>query len=301
MAQFFELSFELGSLDVEAAEAACRASGAVAVTLCAAREEEVLEPGPGELKLWEATRVQALYEADRADAALIVQLATRLGIAPQRLCARAVRERVWEREWLRDFHAMRFGKRLWVSPHHEHVSAPEALVVNLDPGLAFGTGTHPSTALCLQWLDAAARTDANFGRCRVIDYGCGSGILGIAALRLGAERVFAHDNDPQALLATHQNALANAVAGRLEVCERAEQLPQGCGLLMANILAPVLQRLSARFAALLGGGARLLLAGLLVQQTPEMTATFGKWFDIEPLAPRDGWVALCGVRRDVPA
>lgn len=299
MDAYFELSFELGAAaGLQAAEAACLASGALAVTLCDARDEPVLEPGPGQIKLWRATRVQALYAAERAGAQLILELAARLGLAPQRLTARAIPGRVWEREWLRDFHAMRFGERLWVSPRHEQVGQPGAVVVRLDPGLAFGTGTHPSTALCLQWLDRAAGGDGapGLGQRTVIDYGCGSGVLGLAALLLGAGRVHAFDIDPQALLATRQNAEDNAVAGRLHVCERAEDIPRGCDVLLANILGSILQPLAPQFGALLERGARLVLAGLLPAEEAQMTAAFSPWFDIGRFDQRDGWVALSGTR-----
>lgn len=294
---YLELSFELGQLPLEAAEAACHASGALAVTLSSASDAAVLEPRPGELRLWPSTRVQALFDAAHSDAALIVELAARLGLEPTQLSARAVADRVWEREWLRDFHAMRFGQRLWICPTHESVNEPDAVVLRLDPGLAFGTGTHPSTALCLQWLDAVARERATgLADCELIDYGCGSGVLGLAALKLGAQRVHAFDLDPQALIATGDNAAANGLSDRLHLCERAEQLPQGCQALLANILGSVLMGLRERFAQLLPAGGRLLLAGLLAEEAEELAGAFTKWFDMALVAQREGWVALCGTR-----
>ncbi|HEY4974142.1 MAG TPA: 50S ribosomal protein L11 methyltransferase, partial [Steroidobacteraceae bacterium] len=165
-------------------------------------------------------------------------------------------------------------------------------VVRLDPGLAFGTGTHPSTAMCLQWLDATVQPGV-----QVVDYGCGAGALAIAALKLGARRAYGFDVDPQALLATRENALDNGVAERLQLCERAGEIPPGCDLLLANILAGVLISLSAQFAALLPRGGRCLLAGLLEAQESEVASAFLKWFDIARFASRDGWVALAGTRR----
>jgi ribosomal protein L11 methyltransferase len=288
---YLELSFELDDLDPQAAESACMQSGALCVTFIDAHDDPVLEPRPGEVRLWRQTRLQALYDAQRADAALIVTLAAAIGIDPLQLRARAVADRVWEREWLRDFHAMRFGERLWICPRHESVPDPQAVVVRLDPGLAFGTGSHPSTALCLQWLDGTSLS----GR-TVVDYGCGAGALAIAALKLGARRAFAFDIDPQALLATRENALDNAVADRLQLCERAEQIPPGCDVLLANILAEVLISLNQQFAQLLPPGARVLLAGILATQEAEVAAAFLKWFDIRRFAQREGWVALAGIR-----
>jgi ribosomal protein L11 methyltransferase len=289
---FLELSFALGELDPASAEAACIDAGALCVTFSDASDEPVLEPAPGEMRLWRQTRLQALYDTQRADPALIVTLAAALGVEPARLAARAVGDRVWEREWLRDFHATRFGRRLWICPRHESVADPEAIVVRLDPGLAFGTGSHPSTAMCLQWLDGAVLPGVD-----VVDYGCGAGALGIAALKLGARRAYAFDIDPQALLATRENAIDNGVADRLQLCERADQIPPACDLLLANILAGVLISLNQQLAALLPAGGRSLLAGILAHQESEVASAFMKWFDIRRFASRDGWVALAGTRR----
>jgi ribosomal protein L11 methyltransferase len=288
---YLELSFELGELDPATAEAACIEAGALCVSFSAASDEPVLEPAPGELRLWRQTRLQALYDAQGADPAWLARLAAALGIEASRLAARALADRVWEREWLRDFHAMRFGRRLWICPRHESVADPDAIVVRLDPGLAFGTGTHASTAMCLQWLDRAPLTGRD-----VVDYGCGAGALAIAALKLGARRAFAFDIDPQARLATGQNATANGVADRLQLCERAGDIPPGCHLLLANILAEVLISLNQAFATLLPPGGQALLAGILAEQEPAVASAFLKWFDIRAVAERDGWVTLAGTR-----
>jgi ribosomal protein L11 methyltransferase len=186
---------------------------------------------------------------------------------------------------------MRFGTRLWVSPHHETVDDPDAVVVKLDPGLAFGTGTHPSTALCLAWLDGHLVPGS-----AVVDYGCGSGILGIAAARLGARRIQAFDIDPQALLATRDNADRNSVGERLTLCEQAQQLSGPVDLLMANILAGTLIELAPQLAARVRPGGQVLLAGILAEQAAAVTAAYATWFDIAPAAERDGWVALSGTR-----
>jgi ribosomal protein L11 methyltransferase len=293
---WLELSFELGALDPASAEAACVAAGALAVTFSDASDQPVLEPAPGELRLWQHTRLQALFDAQQANAALIATLASVLGLPASQLAARAVGDRVWEREWLRDFHALRFGERLWICPRHESVADPQAVVVRLDPGLAFGTGTHASTALCLQWLDGATLAGTGLAGRTVVDYGCGAGALAIAALKLGARRAVAFDIDPQALLATGENAADNGVSDRLQLCGRAADIPPGCDLLLANIIADVLISLRLQFATLLQPGADLLLAGLLDHQEAEVASAFAKWFDIRRYASRDGWVALAGKR-----
>ena len=289
---FLTLHFELGTLGAQRAEDACVAAGALAVTLSDARDEPVLEPAPGEVRLWGSTLVQALFAADADRAALSAALQRELELAPANLSFALLPDRAWEREWLQDFHAMRFGRRLWVCPWHEQVTEEGAIVVRLDPGLAFGTGTHPSTALCLQWLDAHLQPGST-----VIDYGCGSGILGLAAAKLGAQRVTAFDIDPQALLASRQNAAANGVEAQLRLCSDATLLPVGCDLLLANIIATTLCALAAELAALVRTGGRLLLAGILADQAEVVAAVYAPWFDIGPHVARGDWVALAGTRK----
>ena len=240
-------------------------------------------------------------------------LAAALALDPARIELRAVAERVWEREWLEHFHAMRFGERLWVCPHHERVSAPGAVVVALDPGLAFGTGTHPSTALCLTWLDAyfsgsplpaehfverrSQGLDAHLAPgARVIDYGCGSGVLALAAAKLGAREVHCFDIDPQALSAARANAAANAVAARVLVHEHPDTLPAAADLLLANILCGPLCALAPRFAGLLRRHGEVVLAGLMQHEAADVTGAYAPCFDVVPFGEREGWVGLAGRR-----
>ena len=295
MTSFVELSFELGSLEPEGAEAACFACGATSVTFIDSRDDPILEPLPGEFRLWPATRLQALFNGDDADA-LTQELSEALGVPPRVIQARVVADRAWEREWLKDFHAMRFGTRLWICPHHEQVEDPKAVVVKMDPGLAFGTGTHPTTALCLEWLDRGPVAGA-----RVIDYGCGSGVLAVAAARLGAVEAHCFDIDPQALIATRDNAEANAVTGRVRLHNSAESLPRGVDVLLSNILSGPLCELAPRFADLVRPNGDLVLAGLLEQEVSDVTRAYDAWFDIRRFGQREGWVGLCGRRRQLEA
>jgi ribosomal protein L11 methyltransferase len=288
---YLELSFDLKYQTPEAVETACFQTGALSVTFCDAGDEPVLEPGPGEIRMWRSTRMRALYDADLASPELIVTLARAIGVSAASLEARAVVDRVWEREWLRDFHPMRFGQRLWVCPRHESISASNAVVVRLDPGLAFGTGTHASTAMCLEWLDSAPLKDQD-----VVDYGCGSGVLAIAALKLGARRAYAFDLDPQALHATAENAADNSVADRLTICATAKSIPDGCGVLLANILASILISKKNELAQKLPPGSRCLLSGIMAEQQSEVANAFEQWFDISRFAQRDGWITLSGLR-----
>ncbi len=289
---FLELTLELEGLAPEAAEAASFEVGALSVTLTDSRDDAVLEPAPGEIRLWPATRMQALFAEGTDVHATVMSLAQQLGVDPLRIQPRTIADRLWEREWLKDFHAMRFGARLWVCPRHEVVSDPAAIIVLLDPGLAFGTGTHATTAMCLGWLDAHVLPGA-----RVIDFGCGSGILAIAALKLGAARAWCHDIDPQALLATAENAAANEVGGATVLCAEAAALPEGVDLLLANILSGPLCELAPQFASRVRPGGHVILSGLMEHQEAEVTAAYDAWFDTRPIAVREGWVALHAVRR----
>jgi ribosomal protein L11 methyltransferase len=289
---YLALSVELQGMDPEVAEDACFAAGAVSVTLTDALDDAILEPAPGEVRLWPQTVMQALFPSDAAGPEAIVALAGALQLPTDRIRALHVADRVWEREWLKDFHAMRFGRRLWIVPNHEPL--PEdagAVSVRLDPGLAFGTGTHPSTALCLTWLDAHLPAGSV-----VIDYGCGSGVLALAAAKLGATEVHGFDIDPQALLATRDNAAANELTHLIHVHERADGLPAQADVLMANILAGTLVELAPQLCARLAPGGQIILAGILKQQVHEVRAGFAPWIALNVFGEKDGWSALSGRR-----
>jgi ribosomal protein L11 methyltransferase len=286
-----ELRLELGPEDPERVEAACFAAGALAVTLSDAGDSPVLEPAPGATPLWEQVALAALfpYSVDRR----WVERALAAALAPARLDPdwTEVEDRAWEREWLRDFRPRRHGRRLWVCPHGQHPDDPDAIIVWLDPGLAFGTGTHATTALCLEWLDGSAVS----GR-RVLDVGTGSGILAIAALALGARSALAIDIDAQALIAARDNAERNGVAERLTVQDAAGDWGAGQEFILANILAEPLVTLAPRIAASAAPGATLILSGILLEQSDLVAAAYRPWFDIRPGGARDGWAALVGHR-----
>lgn len=296
MSEFLQISFELGTLPVETAEQACLECGASAITFADARDEPVFEPAPGEVRLWPSTRLQALFAPGTPRAATVRALGAALGLDPAQLAARWIADRAWERQWLRDFHARRFGTRLWICPRHEQVTDPEAVVVRLDPGLAFGTGTHPSTALCLEWLDAHPPVNRS-----VIDYGCGSGVLALAAARLGARSVQCFDVDPQALIATGENAQANGLTEHVRPTASAQALSGPVALLMANILLAQLLALAPHFAALVQPGGELLLSGLLEAQAPEAQRAYRPWFALAAFGAREGWIALSGARNEASA
>jgi ribosomal protein L11 methyltransferase len=286
--RFYEIEFPLAALSVDAVEAALLEVGACSITFVDRGDEPVLEPKPGEMRLWSDTLVRALFQ-ESSDAALnLDHLAAALGEHVTKTArVRAVEDQVWERAWLSGWHSMRFGRRLWVCPRE--AEAPDdaaAVVVRLDPGLAFGTGTHPTTALCLQILDSLPLADRT-----VIDYGCGSGILGLAALKLGARSVTAVDLDPQALLATRDNAQRNGVASQLTV-QGIDGNLHAAYCVVANILAGPLIELAPKLTAACELGGHLLLSGLLKTQAYEVKAAYASGFDRVQVVERDEWCCI---------
>lgn len=278
-------------------EAACAQAGALAVTLSEAGGEAQFEPPPGTTPLWEQVRVTALFAADAESRARAGELARALAIhlaVPPRL--ESLEDRVWERVWMDEFAPVRFGRRLWVCPRGQlpPEAEAEAVVVELDPGLAFGTGRHPTTALCLRWLDAGPLSGAT-----LIDYGCGSGILAIAALRLGAAQALAVDHDPQALEATAANAQHNGVADRLQICAPGRHADFQADRLVANILARPLIELAPWFATQVRPGGQLALSGLLEEQLGPVVTAYRRDFALAPPQSEDGWILLHGRRREV--
>jgi len=283
-------------------EAALENAGALAVTLEDAGDEPKLEPLPGSTPLWQRVAVSALFPDDPASLAACEEFMCSLGGAlhglpegpgrpPMEARLERIRDRVWERVWREDLVPTCFGRRLWVCPRGRRPADPDAVVVELDPGLAFGTGRHPTTALCLRWLDATGLEGK-----RLVDYGCGSGILAVAALRLGAAGAVAVDHDPQALEATLVNARQNRVVDRLSICTPDEVPEEPADLLLANILARPLVELAPRLAALVGAKGQIALSGLLRDQAEEVAAAYDPWFEWE--APRldEDWVLLVGRR-----
>ncbi len=314
---WLELSLTIRQSDQERVELALEEIGALAVTLLDAdsdtpNERAILEPGVGETPLWGEIALSALFDAD-ADRIGLVHVLTDLvpEIEPAQITFRDVADQDWTRVWMDQFKPMCFGERLWIYPSNieppsddadaidrssascaRGTSASMRVVVRLDPGLAFGTGTHPTTALCLEWLD---RTDLT-GK-TVIDFGCGSGVLAIAALKLGAARVLGIDNDPQALSASRDNAERNGVEDRLELFAPEDFIDMPADVLVANILAGPLAELAPRFAACLKSLAPFALSGILKDQASELVERYAEWFDDLVVVSREDWVRITGTRR----
>jgi ribosomal protein L11 methyltransferase len=285
---FLQLTVSIGSADPTPFEDALLAAGATSITLEDAGDDPVLEPPPGSTPLWPRVRVKALFDSatDPVTLRALFPNATFEHIA----------DRAWEREWLKDFRPMRFGQRLWICPGGQRPPSDESMdapcLIELDPGLAFGTGTHPTTALCLEWLDSAP-LQGKF----VVDYGCGSGVLAVAALKLGAATALAIDIDPQALIATRENAARNQVSGRLTVAVPNEAPRGPAEVLLANILAQPLLELAPAFAERVEAGGSIVLSGILRSQAAPVASRYAAWFDMAPATIRDDWALLHGVRR----
>ncbi len=299
---WLELELTVDAARQPRAEAVLEDLGALAVTLTDANadtpdEAAIFEPGVGQTPLWPTITLSALFAATTRRDALVAGLASALPRLPPRgIRFRDVADQDWERAWMDRYHPMRFGRHLWIYPWN--VEPPDAtgdasVVVRLDPGLAFGTGTHPTTALCLEWLDGLALA----GR-TIIDYGCGSGVLAIAALALGAAHAIGVDNDPQALTATRENARRNGVVARLTAyAPDAVPATAGADVLVANILSGPLVALAPRFAALCRPHAPLALSGILAGQEAELLPRYAACgFEQLAVSAREGWVRIDGQR-----
>ena len=267
--------------------------GAVAVTMEDAADEPMLEPAPGETPLWQATRITGLFEGDTdADSLRSTINQTLATDVSRHLQLERLADQDWERAWMDQFHPMQFGRRLWIRPSGSTIAQNDAVIVDLDPGLAFGTGTHPTTALCLRWLDGHDLHGKT-----VIDFGCGSGVLGIAALKLGASRVIAVDHDPQAVLATRDNAARNDVSDRIEVLHSDGFEGHSADLVLANILANVLIALAPRIEELVTPGGQLVMSGVLQAQADDVMRAYADSLDFQAIQSQDDWVLLQGTKR----
>ena len=288
-----ELRFSTTPDQLENLESWLFEQGALAVTLEDNADEPLLEPGPGETPLWQNIKLVALFEVG-------INLSPILASVPQQWvtasadAANFVPDQDWARAWMENFEPLKMGKRLWICPSWCEPPDPHAVNINLDPGLAFGTGTHPTTAMCLGELDATIQPGIN-----LIDYGCGSGILAIAGLKLGATKAFAVDNDPQAVTATWDNAQRNAITqDQLDVFLVSQADTQGrlqpADLVIANILAGPLEALAPTLIDLMNPGGRLILAGLLSEQAAALIEAYKPWVALSTVQELEGWTLLAG-------
>ena len=268
------------------------ASGAQAVTFVDAKDTPMYEPKPGEVMLWPDTQMVGLYDAEYDMSRVISQL------SQSKLLGKnfnhkldQLEDKDWEREWMINFHPMQFGERLWICPSWRDVPDPNAVNVMLDPGLAFGTGTHQTTSLCLRWLDRLELSEAT-----VVDFGCGSGILGIAALKLGAKRVIGIDIDPQALLASQDNANRNDVGEKIELYLPEHQPEFKADVVLANILAGPIRELRTVITEYCKTGGKLVLSGILDNQAQEINDLYSHDFNMDPIMVDGEWARVSGVK-----
>ena len=266
--------------------------GALSVTLQDAADSPLLEPMPEEMPLWNQVQLTGLFPDSVNRELLSIAIEQTLDQdAISSFVFEDLYDKVWEKAWLDKFKPMRFGQRLLVCPTGEQPPEPGKTVINLDPGLAFGTGTHATTELCLRWLDAADLEGQ-----RLMDFGCGSGILAIAALLLGAKSVTAIDHDPQARQATIDNAEKNGVSNRLQICDSTEIPEHKVDILVANILASTLIELEPRFAAYTKKRGTVVLSGVLREQVGEVNNAYSRDFDMQPAIALGDWSLLLGIR-----
>ncbi|HEY2344613.1 MAG TPA: 50S ribosomal protein L11 methyltransferase [Xanthomonadaceae bacterium] len=306
---FLELTLRCSQREHPRIEAALEELGALSVTFMDADaetpdERAILEPGVGAMPLWKTLVLTALFDADADRDGLLHALEA---LAPEADLAtaqfREVADQDWVRAWMDDYPPLRFGDSLWIVPWNADLPAEAsamgdaATIVRLDPGLAFGSGTHATTALCLEWLEGLARGSRLSGR-SVLDVGCGSGILAIAALKLGAAHADGVDNDPQALAASVDNAQRNDVVARLSVFMPEAAPAARYDVVVANILASALDELAESIAARVRPGGLLALSGILDGQQDELLARYGAWFDALRVSRREDWLRIDGVRRD---
>lgn len=294
-----EVSFSVLREQAEAAEQALEEQGALAITFEDQADVPVLEPAVGTAPLWPVVQIRGLFEQAANHSAILTGLLTGLlkaGVIqrPDSIAWRDVADQDWERAWMDRFQPMQFGRHLWIVPSGMPGPAdPLALQLKLDPGLAFGTGTHPTTALCLEWIDAM-----DFRGLRVLDFGCGSGVLGIAAALKGAAFVCCVDNDPQALQASADNAQRNGVGeliqGYLPEDWVASQNDVPYDVIVANILAGPLIQLAPQLSACLGSSAHIVLSGILQHQAADVAAAYAESCGQMQLEQREEWVRLHG-------
>jgi ribosomal protein L11 methyltransferase len=267
------------------------ACGSQAVTFIDEKDTPIYEPLPGdEVLYWHNTVVMGLFEANHDMEKVVSYLKS---IHPDKenmqYKLEQLEDKDWEREWMDNFHPMKFGDRLWICPSWREVPDPDAVNVMLDPGLAFGTGTHPTTALCLTWLDGLDLVGKT-----VVDFGCGSGILSLAALKLGAKKVIGIDIDPQALQASKANAERNGVDDRLALFLPKDQPTFKADVVVANILAGPLRELAPTIIEFVAPNGQLALSGVLEEQANILQNIYGQWCEMDAIAVQEEWVRLSG-------
>lgn len=289
-----QLKIQLHSEDASYFEQILFDSDAISISYLDAEDQPVFQEKPGSTPLWDNTFLLCLFNAKTDLGSLLNKLRCNTKVLNNKsLNIELIEDQDWERSWMKDFEPIQFGEKLWICPSWLSPPEPNAVNIKLDPGLAFGTGNHATTSLCLRWLD-----QADVRGSEVIDYGCGSGVLSIASALLGAVKVHSVDNDPQAISATIDNSRRNKVPGDVLTTYLPEAVPPvHADILIANILERPLIDLSEKFAELVKKGGYITLSGLLEEQIPSLLSCYDRWFDMEAPQVEQGWVLLCGTRK----
>lgn len=289
-----QLKIQIRSEEIEPIEQFLLEHGAVSISYLDAEDQAVFQLEPGSTPLWDNTFLLCLFEKDCLLDETLIWLKTRDAVMNRdELCIELLEDQDWERSWMKDFHAMQFGSNLWICPSWQSPPDPDAINIILDPGMAFGSGTHATTSLCLRWLEQANLKDAE-----VVDYGCGSGVLAIAAVLLGAAKVHAVDNDPQAIAATIDNGQRNKIGPEILTTYLPDQTPQvEADILLANILAQPLIDLAPRLSSMVKPGGEIVLSGLLEDQAEPVLLSYQPWFNMSAAEIETDWVRLHGIRK----
>lgn len=293
---WLQISIQTNQNHAEQTEDTLLQFGACSVTLKDAADEPILEPAPGETPIWKNIIATGLFEQSDTPAQLIANIKTALDDEQATVSSETLEDQNWTRSWMEHYQPMQFGERLWVCPWHIDPPEPEAVTLRLDPGLAFGTGTHPTTSLCLSWLDKNIQQPKT-----LLDFGCGSGILAIAALLLGLEQADGVDIDPQALEASLANAKANNVEDRLRLFDAeqfsSEHEQQQYEIVVANILSGPLVELAPTLAGHTVAGGDIVLSGILAEQADSVIEAYTPYFEMDAAVYEEDWTLLHGCRR----
>jgi len=287
---WYQFIFELRSEDIQITEKIFADHNVISITYNDASNNPIYEPLPGEVLYWEQSSITGLFPLETDFKSLKDALITQLNIKelPNNKIIK-ITGREWQKEWTKDLKPMQFGKRLWVCPYKTNIKKEGASIVYLDPGLAFGTGSHPTTRLCLEWLESI-----DIGKKKVLDFGCGSGILGISALKLGAMKVSAIDIDPQAIQATKKNAKKNNVTNNIKVMQNCPRDSEKFDVIVANILAKPLIELVPIFAKKIKRKGLICISGILEDQTKLIKENCNPFIEFSTCKLNDGWVMLSG-------
>ncbi|MCO1333445.1 50S ribosomal protein L11 methyltransferase [Microbulbifer sp. OS29] len=289
---WLQLRVDTHSEHAEKTENALLFAGAASVTLQDNANQPILEPGLGETPLWDQTRITGLFDAEIDTSVTEAKAASFLCELLPNAHWEQLEDKDWEREWMAHYKPIQCGHNLWICPSWCEPPAPDAVNLLLDPGLAFGTGTHPTTFLCLQWLAAQPLKDKS-----TIDFGCGSGILGVGALLLGADRAQGIDIDPQALIASRENAQRNGIAPERFPVSLPDQLPsEPVEIMLANILAGPLIKLASQLVQLTQVGGKICLSGILSSQAEQVKNAYRAWIEFDTDGEHEGWIRLSGTR-----